>query len=124
MLQIVDDERLGENAKAMGVFLEDGLLELKHSSRFIGDIRGMGLFWGVEIVRNFETKEPGTFEADYICNRLREERILIGLEGPNENVLKLRPPLCIVEDDIGIFLKKMKIILRELSLMEDMGLSI
>ena len=124
VLQIVDDERLRENAKEMGVFLEDGLLELKHSSRFIGDIRGMGLFWGVEIVRNLGTKEPGAFEADYICNRLREERILIGLEGPNENVLKLRPPLCIVEDDIGIFLKKMKIILRELSLMDDMELSI
>ena len=120
VLQIVDDERLRENAKEMGVFLEDGLLELKHSSRFIGDIRGMGLFWGVEIVRNLGTKEPGACEADYICNRLREERILIGLEGPNENVLKLRPPLCIVEDDIGIFLKKMKIILRELSLMDDM----
>ena len=45
----------------------------------IGDVRGLGLFLGVEIINNIETKEPGTQKADYICNRLREKNVLIGL---------------------------------------------
>ena len=55
---------------------------------------------GVEIVNNIETKEPNTQKADYICNRLREKNILIGLEGPSENVIKIRPPLCLSKEDV------------------------
>ena len=113
VLEIVDDEMLGENAKQMGSFLEKGLVALKLGSSLIGDVRGMGLFWGVEIIRNFETKEPGTSEANYICNRLRDKRILVGLEGPYENILKIRPPLSLIHDDVKIFLSAFADVLKE-----------
>ena len=113
VLEIVDDEMLGDNAKQMGLFLEKGLMELKLTSRLIGDVRGMGLFWGVEIISNFETKEAGTSEANYICNRLREKRILVGIEGPYENILKIRPPLSLIHDDVKIFLRAFADVLEE-----------
>ena len=88
-------------------------MELQLASRLIGDVRGMGLFWGVEIIRNFETKEAGTSEAKYICNRLREKRILIGIEGPYENILKIRPPLSLIQDDVKMFLRAFADVLEE-----------
>ena len=97
----------------MGSLLKDGLLDLKLRCPFIGDVRGIGLFLGVEIVKNLETKEPGTLEASYICNRLKENRILVGLEGPFENVIKIRPPLTLVQNDIEAFLYCFKNVLSE-----------
>ena len=93
--------------------LKDGLIELKRSCPFIGDVRGIGLFLGVELVKNLETKEPGTSEANYICNRLKENRILVGLEGPFENIIKIRPPLTLVPNDIEAFLYYFKNVLSE-----------
>ena len=85
----------------------------KYAVPIIGDVRGIGLFLGVEIITNIQTKEPGTLEAEYICNRLREKRILVGLEGPYDNVIKIRPPLCVDKDDINTFLKFFSNILEE-----------
>ena len=76
----------------------------------------MGLFLGVEIVNNIETKEPGTQEADYICNRLREKNILTGLEGPSENVIKIRPPLCLNKEDVFSFIRVFSEVLSDTSL--------
>ena len=87
--------------------------KLKSEFPIIGDVRGIGLFLGVEIITNIQTKEPGTLEAEYICNRLREKRILVGLEGPYENVIKISPPLCVDKDDINTFLKFFSNILEE-----------
>jgi 4-aminobutyrate aminotransferase-like enzyme len=59
----------------------------------IGDVRGSGLFLGVELVRDRVTLEPATEEADAIVNEMRREGILIGTDGPFHNVLKIRPPM-------------------------------
>ncbi|MFL2812519.1 MAG: aminotransferase class III-fold pyridoxal phosphate-dependent enzyme [Paracoccaceae bacterium] len=116
VLKIVDDENLKSNAKKMGDILIKELNKLKFKFPIIGDVRGMGLFLGVEIVNNFETKEPGTQEADYICNRLREKNILIGLEGPSENVIKIRPPLCLNKEDVFSFIRVFSEVLSDTSL--------
>ena len=113
VLKIVDDENLKLNSKKMGNLLIKGLENLKSEFPIIGDVRGIGLFLGVEIITNIQTKEPGTLEAEYICNRLREKRILVGLEGPYDNVIKIRPPLCVDQDDINTFLKFFSNILEE-----------
>ena len=97
----------------MGNHLIKELEKLKSEFPIIGDVRGIGLFLGVEIITNIQTKEPGTLEAEYICNRLREKRILVGLEGPYDNVIKIRPPLCVDKDDINTFLKFFSNILEE-----------
>lgn len=65
----------------------------------MGDVRGAGLFVGVELVRDRSTLEPATREAAYVKERLREERILLGTDGPFDNVLKIRPPMVFGRDD-------------------------
>ena len=100
----------------MGDILINELNKLKFKFPIIGDVRGLGLFLGVEIVNNIETKEPDTQKADYICNRLREKNILIGLEGPSENVIKIRPPLCLSEEDVLTFIRAFSEVLSDTSL--------
>jgi len=59
----------------------------------VGDVRGSGLFLGVELVRDRETLEPAAAEATMIVNRMREDGILLGTDGPYHNVIKIRPPM-------------------------------
>lgn len=100
VLDIVDDERLQANAAAMGDRLFAGLRELQQRHAAIGDVRGIGLFVGVDLVTDRATREPATALADYAVNRLRDLRILIGREGPADNVLKIRPPLTVDAESI------------------------
>ena len=99
MLRIVREEGLQENARIVGNHLLSGLRELQSRHPLIGDVRGMGLFIGVDLVTDRESRAPATAAASYVVNRLREERILIGTEGPADNVLKIRPPLTVGRGD-------------------------
>ena len=111
VLDIIDDENLQNNARVMGARLFEGLSALKDTSPFVGDVRGMGLFVGVELI-----EEDGA-EATEICahvkNRMRDFRILIGSEGPEDNILKIRPPLTIEALDIDMILAALDEILNE-----------
>ena len=113
VLDIVDDERLMENARYMGDQLLDGLRQLKLKYPIIGDVRGVGLFIGVELVEDPDTQKPATDIARYVLNRLREHRILMGSEGPHDNILKIRPPLTIEADDIDMILTVLDKVLEE-----------
>ncbi|MBL4871040.1 MAG: aminotransferase class III-fold pyridoxal phosphate-dependent enzyme [Robiginitomaculum sp.] len=113
VLDIVDDENLMQNAKRMGDILLDGLRALQAKHDIVGDVRGFGLFIGVDIVKDSLTREPSGRIAEYIKNRMYEHRILIGTEGPKNNVLKVRPPLTIQEIDINMILETMDLILTE-----------
>ncbi|MBU2980599.1 aminotransferase class III-fold pyridoxal phosphate-dependent enzyme [Lentibacter algarum] len=97
VLDIVDDEHLQDNAKQVGTLLMRGLQTLQTQHACVGDLRGIGLFLGVELIK------PDGSEATEICsyvkNRMREHRILIGSEGPKDNILKIRPPLTLEEED-------------------------
>jgi 4-aminobutyrate aminotransferase-like enzyme len=59
----------------------------------VGDVRGSGLFLGVELVRDHETLEPAAEEASFVVNRMRDHGILAGTDGPYHNVIKIRPPM-------------------------------
>ena len=78
------------------------LRPLVDHSRLAGDVRGSGLFIGVELVRDRKTLEPAATEASDIVNRLREEGILIGTDGPHHNVLKIRPPMPFAIEDADV----------------------
>ena len=117
VLQIVDDEGLQDNALAMGTKLLDGFRDLAHRYPVIGDVRGRGLFLGIELVHDKETQQPASDLAAYVSNRLRENRILIGTDGPFDNVLKIRPPLTISADDCDLILAKLDKILFEAQLL-------
>ena len=93
VLDVVLQERLQEHARLVGEHLLGRLRELADRHTLIGDVRGSGLFIGVELVRNRQTLEPAAEEAAYVVNRMREEAILLGTDGPHANVLKIRPPM-------------------------------
>jgi 4-aminobutyrate aminotransferase-like enzyme/Ser/Thr protein kinase RdoA (MazF antagonist) len=103
VLDVLEEEGLQENARVVGNYLLAGLRGLKCD--LIGDVRGAGLFLGVELVRDRATLEPASTEASRIVNRLRERGILTGTDGPHHNVIKLRPPLCFTKKDADHFVE-------------------
>ena len=99
VLETVQEEELQAHAQRVGVRLLAGLNELATRHELIGDVRGSGLFLGVELVLDRETQAPATSEAAAIVDRMRERRILLGTDGPLHNVLKIRPPMPFNEGD-------------------------
>ena len=93
VLDVVQEERLQEHAREVGAALLDALRPLVDRHPLVGDVRGSGLFLGVELVKDRGTLEPATVEASDIINRMRERGILLGTDGPFANVLKIRPPM-------------------------------
>ena len=99
VLDVVAEEGLQANALRVGTRLLEGLRGLMPSHPEIGDVRGLGLFIGLELVADPVTLAPATAQAKRLVNGLRDRRILAGTDGPFENVLKLKPPLVISEAD-------------------------
>ena len=93
VLDVVDEERLQDHARDVGGVLLDRLRTLVGGHPLVGDIRGSGLFIGVELVTSQETLAPATTQASDISNAMRERGILLGTDGPFANVLKIRPPM-------------------------------
>jgi 4-aminobutyrate aminotransferase-like enzyme len=93
VLDVVQEEHLQEHAREAGDALLDALRALAARHPLVGDVRGSGLFLGVELVKDRDTGEPATAEASAVVNRLRERGILLGTDGPFANVLKIRPPM-------------------------------
>ena len=81
----------------------------------VGDVRGSGLFLGVELLRERETQEPATEEADYVMNRMREHGILLGIDRPYHNVIKIRPPIPFDKGNADLLLEVMEKVLSELT---------
>ena len=122
VLDILEDEKLQERALRVGRHLVNcmcdreavnGLQSLQQRYPLIGDVRGSGLFLGVDLVRDRATRAPAPEEANYVVNRLRDCGILTGTDGPHHNVLKLRPPLIFSEADADLFLETLDAILGE-----------
>jgi 4-aminobutyrate aminotransferase-like enzyme/Ser/Thr protein kinase RdoA (MazF antagonist) len=113
VLDVLRDERLQERSLRVGNHLLAGLRALMGRHRAIGDVRGSGLFLGVELVRDRETREPAPEEARYVVDRLRECGVLTGTDGPHHNVLKLRPPLIVSERDADLLLTVLDEVLAE-----------
>jgi 4-aminobutyrate aminotransferase-like enzyme len=90
VLEVIEAEGLIGNARRTGAYLVDALLQLQARHPLITEIRGAGLFVGVELRRG---GEPATTETARLVNLLREQRVLISSSGPHANVLKIRPPL-------------------------------
>jgi len=93
VLNVIEDEDLQQNAKDVGDYLKSMLNELKVKYPIIGDVRGFGLFLGIELVRDPQSLEPADKEVDQIVNSMKEKGILISTDGPDHNVLKIKPPL-------------------------------
>lgn len=100
VLEVIDEERLQENSRIVGGRFKAGLQELATRHRLIGDVRGMGLMLGVELVRDRQTKEPAKEETLAVLEHMRELGVLIGKGGLYGNVLRIKPPMCITGADV------------------------
>jgi 4-aminobutyrate aminotransferase-like enzyme len=98
VLDVLEREGLQERAAQVGALLRSQIGELAEQHHLIGDVRGAGLFIGVELVRDRKTLEPATEETAAIVNRMRDLGVLVGIAGPHANVLKIRPPLVFDEN--------------------------
>ena len=105
VLEVIEREHLMDNARVIGELFRGRLAALAGKHELIGDVRGAGLFIGVELVRNRATREPATEATARIVNGLREQRILISSSGPAGNVLKIRPPLPFAEEHVALFVE-------------------
>jgi 4-aminobutyrate aminotransferase-like enzyme len=104
VLKVLEEERLLENARRVGEYVIEGLETLQTRHPVIGDVRGRGLFFAVELVRDRATKEPAGAATKRIVNGMRDRGVLISRIGPHDNILKIRPPMPFNTDNADLLL--------------------
>ena len=107
VLDVIRDEGLQEKARLTGAYLAERLRELARKHPVIGDVRGRGMFIGIELVEDRETLEPAAQTADRIVNLLREDAVLLSTDGPHDNVLKFKPPLAFGRAEADVLCAKL-----------------
>ena len=100
VLDVIEDDNLIENSKLMGELFIDGLTKLKERYKIIGDVRGKGLFLGIELVKDHSSLEPATKEAELLVKGMLSKNILLSIDGPRKNVIKIKPPMVISREDV------------------------
>ncbi|AYC34964.1 aspartate aminotransferase family protein [Pseudomonas cavernae] len=105
VLDIIQEEGLQQRSAELGGYLLQGLRRLAERHELIGDVRGAGMFFGIELVSDRETKEPAPLATRRIVNDLRERGVLISAAGPRENILKIRPLLAFEKEHADLMLE-------------------
>jgi len=105
VLDVIEAEDLQRRAARVGGHMLAGLRGLAARHELIGDVRGAGLFIGVELVLDRDSLEPATREAAELIERMKDRGILLSTDGPYRNVLKIKPPLVIDEDDADMLVR-------------------
>ncbi|HZK08995.1 MAG TPA: aminotransferase class III-fold pyridoxal phosphate-dependent enzyme [Bacteroidales bacterium] len=113
VLKVIKNEHLQQNALGTGNHLIDNLKTLQSRFPIIGNVRGAGLFLGFELIENSATLKPATDQAAYLANRMRQRGILMSVDGPDNNVLKIKPPICFSQKDADFLLEHLDVVLRE-----------
>jgi 4-aminobutyrate aminotransferase-like enzyme len=113
VLDVIRDERLQAHALAVGQHLRKRLQDLQTSHPIVGDVRGRGLFLGVEFVRDRDLRTPAAAEAAYVVERMKAHGILLSTDGPEHNVIKIKPPLVFDEADAERLAAALDVVLGE-----------
>lgn len=115
VLNVLREEDLQANAQSVGAWLKQGLLDLAQRHEVIGDVRGEGLFIGVELVEDRQTQAPASRAAAAVVNGMRKRQVLISATGPQANILKIRPPLVFAREHVDLLLERLDATLNSLS---------
>lgn len=113
VLDVIEAEGLVANALDVGRYLVDNLRSLASSHAIIGDVRGHGLFLAVELVLDVESRKPASAATHEIVNALKQRGVLTSMIGPDENILKLRPPMVLSRGHADFFLEQFAAVLTE-----------
>ena len=113
VLDVIEESKLQENAHRVGDELKTGLNGLRSRFPRLGDVRGLGLFVGMEFVLDPVTLEPAPRQASYIVERMRSRGILLSTDGPFHNVIKIKPPMVFCSRDVEILLASLNVVLDE-----------
>jgi len=100
VIEVIEEENLLENTHVVGGYLRMKLDEMKEKYPLIGDVRGMGMMQGLELVRDRQTKEPAPAETTELMERARANGLLVGKGGLYGNVVRMAPPMNISKSDV------------------------
>jgi 4-aminobutyrate aminotransferase-like enzyme len=116
VIDFIDENKLMINAAETGAYLRAKLEETKAKFPLIGDVRGMGLLQGVELVEDRETRKPAAAALGALMESLRENGLLIGKGGTYGNVLRISPPLNISKSDVDEFTLRLEASLKQVTM--------
>lgn len=117
VLDVIEKERLRENAVEVGTFLKQSLQELGNKHDIIGDVRGEGFLLGIELVRDRRTREAAGIETTRFINEMVRAGVVMGTTGPgrpNRNTVKIRPPMVFARSDVDFLIQAMDHVLPRL----------
>jgi 4-aminobutyrate aminotransferase-like enzyme/Ser/Thr protein kinase RdoA (MazF antagonist) len=115
VLDVIEEEGLQERARILGDHFKSGLRSLMDRHELIGDVRGRGLFLGIEFVRDRASQEPAAEEASVIVNAMRDRGVLLSTDGPRHNVIKIKPPMVIERDDVDMTMRLLDDVLYDIA---------
>ena len=104
VLDVIADQYLQANAASTGNYLMNSVRQLAHDIPFIGDVRGSGLFIGIELVEDRDFQTPATKRTSDLIEFAKQRGVFLSSDGPDNNVLKIKPPLVITHSDVDLFL--------------------
>jgi alanine-glyoxylate transaminase/(R)-3-amino-2-methylpropionate-pyruvate transaminase len=113
VLDVIDEDGIQANAAAVGGRLKNGFRDLAARHDLIGDVRGLGLMLGIELVKDRQAKPPAKEECLRVFERCRELGLLIGKGGLHGNVLRIKPPMCLSAADADFMLEVLDVALRD-----------
>lgn len=120
VMNVIKEENLLEHSQVIGELFEKKLNQLKAKHQRIGDVRGVGLFWGIDLVRDRCSREPDSELALRVILKLRSQLgVLLSVDGPYSNILKIKPPLCFSKADLDYTVDAIDAALNELTIIED-----
>jgi 4-aminobutyrate aminotransferase-like enzyme len=115
VLDVIEQEGLQRRALHVGDALTRGLRALAGRYPLIGDVRGRGLFLGLELVRDRRMQTPAPRHAAYVVESMRDRGVLLSTEGPFHTVIKMKPPLVFAEDDVDALVAGLDQVLAEIA---------
>lgn len=114
VLEVLQQDQLMDSAAEVGAFLKKELVRLQKKHEYIGDVRGRGLMFGIEIVWSKQSKKPAREIADHIVNRMKEEYVIMANEGNSRNILMLLPPMCFTQENALLLIQRLDKVFTEL----------
>lgn len=115
VLEVIEEEKLQANAQSIGNYMMEELQKLTPHCAYMGDVRGTGFYIGVEFVKDLTSKQPAADIVDNVVQLMRDKNILLSTDGPDHNVLKIKPPMVFDKNHADLFLSFLVDSLKELN---------